>query len=152
MLKSEVLSIFTTFKIKKKKNYVNVPPLLFPEEANIYDHCQHLYARQKKKYTRPEEVTDHYHNLGATFGPICERCETLEVPTVLIFMFFLSPHWPSEETRKTAVKQETGVTKGDMVESPGILLHDQIYKRSRISTTLLFRASLKWRLRENMFF
>ena len=40
--------------------------LLFPEEANVYDHCQHfLYARLKKKYARPEEFTDHYFNLDA---------------------------------------------------------------------------------------
>ena len=53
-------------------------PLLFPEEANIYDHCQHfLYARLKKIYARPEEFTDHYHNLGATFGPIFDRRDTL---------------------------------------------------------------------------
>ena len=32
--------------------------LLFPEEANVYDHCQHsLYARLKKKYARPAEFT-----------------------------------------------------------------------------------------------
>ena len=51
-----------------------------------------INARVKKKYARPEEATDYYHNLGATFGPICERCESLEVPKVLIFMFCSSPH------------------------------------------------------------
>ena len=83
---------------------MNSRALLFPEEANVYDHYQHfLYGRLKKKYARPEEFTDHCHNLGATFGPICERCESLEVSKVLIFMFCSSPHWPPEETGKTAV-------------------------------------------------
>ena len=71
----------------------NLLSLLFPEEANNYDHSQHfLYARLKKKYARPEEFTDFYHNLGAAFGPICEKCDTLKVPKVLIFMFCSSPH------------------------------------------------------------
>ena len=47
----------------------NLMSLLFPEEANNYDHSQHfLYARLKKKYAGPEELTDHYHNLGAIFS------------------------------------------------------------------------------------
>ena len=46
---------------------MNSRALLFPEEANVYDHYQHfLYARIKKKYARLEEFTDHYHNLDAT--------------------------------------------------------------------------------------
>ena len=58
---------------------MNSSALLFPEEANVYDHYQHfLYARIKKKYARQDkEFTEDYHNLGATFGPICERCESL---------------------------------------------------------------------------
>ena len=40
--------------------WTHCTPLLFPEEANVHDHCQHfLYARLKKKYARPEEFTDH---------------------------------------------------------------------------------------------
>ena len=49
---------------------MNSRALLFPEEANVYDHYQHfLYARIKKKYARQDkEFTEDYHNLGATFG------------------------------------------------------------------------------------
>ena len=65
--------------------------LLFPE-ASAYDNCQHfLYARLKKNYAGHEEFTDYYHHLGTTFGPICERCESLEVLKVLIFMLCSSP-------------------------------------------------------------
>ena len=45
--------------------------LLFPEKVNVYDHF--LYTRLKKKYARPEEFADHYHNLGETFDPISEE-------------------------------------------------------------------------------
>ena len=60
-------------KQEKEKFTVNMP-LQFSVEANIYDHSQHfLYARLQKKYARPTEFTDRYHNPDATFGPIRER-------------------------------------------------------------------------------
>ena len=68
-----------SFLINSKHVYISLYhiSLLFQEEANIYDHCQHfLYARLKNKYVRPEEFKDHYPILDTMFGQIYPICPT----------------------------------------------------------------------------
>ena len=65
-----------------------------------------IFARPKKKYARPKEFTDRYHNPGAIVGSIRERWKSLEVPKVLIFIFCSISYWPPEEMRKTAFDGE----------------------------------------------
>ena len=75
------------------------------EEVNVYDHCQHCnqwHFCAPNQGAQGSESDHQTHHPGTTLGPICERCEILEVPKILFFKFCSFPYSP-EETKETAV-------------------------------------------------